>query len=300
MNYFEHHIGDYLKDTAHLSLLEHGVYRRLLDVYYIREAPLPADCGRLIGARTREEKAALKAVLEEFFDTNGAEWVHKRCEAEIARYRGKREKAAASANARWSKSERNANASGEHDAPEMRTHSDGNATRAPVPSPQTPDPIPKDKGAQPDATTSRALPQDAEAETQGTAYGLAAKAMRKQGMSGAHPGDPRLRALVDAQVSLTEFEAAASEAVAKGKGFAWALTALANRRAELAANPIAAAPVADWRETREGVSSRAQELGIAAWPEYEVDALRRGIAPSWPAYRRQVIEAHERAEGATA
>ena len=31
MNYHKRHIGDYLKDTAHLSLLEH-VYARLLDV----------------------------------------------------------------------------------------------------------------------------------------------------------------------------------------------------------------------------------------------------------------------------
>jgi uncharacterized protein YdaU (DUF1376 family) len=32
VNYYERHIGDYLKDTAHLSLLEHGIYTRLLDV----------------------------------------------------------------------------------------------------------------------------------------------------------------------------------------------------------------------------------------------------------------------------
>ena len=41
MNYYERHIGDYLKDTAHLSLLEHGIYGRLLDIYYTREEPIP-------------------------------------------------------------------------------------------------------------------------------------------------------------------------------------------------------------------------------------------------------------------
>ena len=54
MNYYERHIGDYLKDTAHLSLLEHGVYSRLLDVYYTRESPIPAaDAERLPSHKRR-------------------------------------------------------------------------------------------------------------------------------------------------------------------------------------------------------------------------------------------------------
>lgn len=41
MNFYKRHIGDYIKDAAHLSLLEHGVYARLMDVYYTREAGIP-------------------------------------------------------------------------------------------------------------------------------------------------------------------------------------------------------------------------------------------------------------------
>ena len=131
MNYYERHIGDYLKDTAHLSLLEHGVYGRLLDVYYTRECGIEeADAARLIGARAKDEKAALQTVLIEFFELASGVWTHKRCDAEIKRYMEKQRKASASANARWKKdkphSEGNANA--------MRTHSEGNA-----PNHQTPD-----------------------------------------------------------------------------------------------------------------------------------------------------------------
>jgi len=43
MNYYQHHLGDYLRDTAHLSMLEDGAYRRLIDAYYIRERPLPGE-----------------------------------------------------------------------------------------------------------------------------------------------------------------------------------------------------------------------------------------------------------------
>lgn len=84
MNFYKRHIGDYLKDTAHLSLLEHGVYTRLLDVYYTREAGIPdAQAARLIGARGKDEMAALKVVLGEFFELIEGTWVQHRCEREI-------------------------------------------------------------------------------------------------------------------------------------------------------------------------------------------------------------------------
>lgn len=137
MNYYENHIGDYLKDTAHLSLLEHGVYKRLLDVYYTRETPLPEDVARLIGARSKDEKAALTSVLNEFFQKHPDGWHQGRCDAEIARYQDKQAKAKRSAEARWGasrpQSDGNANAS----ADGMRTHSEGNAHQTPDTSNQT-------------------------------------------------------------------------------------------------------------------------------------------------------------------
>jgi uncharacterized protein YdaU (DUF1376 family) len=85
MNFYKRHIGDYLKDTAHLSLLEHGVYTRLLDVYYTRETGIPdAQAARLIGARGKDESAALKVVLGEFFELVDGTWIQARCEREIA------------------------------------------------------------------------------------------------------------------------------------------------------------------------------------------------------------------------
>lgn len=317
MNYFEHHIGDYLKDTAHLALLEHGIYRRLMDVYYTREEPLPADCGRLIGARSRDEKAALKAVLDEFFEPAGDGWSHRRCDAEIARFKGKREKAKASADARWSKSERNANADADgmrtHEAgyvaEKMRTHGERNATGAeaparsqsPVTSNQTQTP---EQGARPDATTLRALAEGtAEPEDPaigaGTRYGLAARAMRQKGCA-ATPGDPRLRQLVDQGASLEEFEAVGAEAADKGKGPAWALTALINRRKDaeqLRLAPAAAPPA--WHETRDGVSARGQQLGIGAWQDVERASIAKGVSPRYDAYRKRVLEADEADEAAT-
>ena len=41
MNFYKRHIGDYIKKAGHLTLLEHGIYARLMDVYYTREAGIP-------------------------------------------------------------------------------------------------------------------------------------------------------------------------------------------------------------------------------------------------------------------
>jgi hypothetical protein len=64
MNYYERHIGDYARDTAHLSMLEHGAYSLLLDRYYMTERAIPTDeAHRLARARTALERAAVSAVL---------------------------------------------------------------------------------------------------------------------------------------------------------------------------------------------------------------------------------------------
>ncbi len=90
MNYYPHHIGDYAQDTRHLTMLEHGAYRLLLDLYYSREAPLPLEVAtvqRLACARAREEKQAVEAVLREFFVETPEGWQNSRCEREIERAR---------------------------------------------------------------------------------------------------------------------------------------------------------------------------------------------------------------------
>ncbi|NHC63193.1 YdaU family protein [Paenalcaligenes suwonensis] len=89
MNHYSHHIGDYLKDTAHLSMIEDGAYRRLLDLYYQHEQPLPAEkrqVYRLARASTAAEKKAIDTILEEFFQKTIDGHRHSRCDEEIEQY----------------------------------------------------------------------------------------------------------------------------------------------------------------------------------------------------------------------
>ncbi len=158
MIYYEHHLGDYLRDTAHLSVLEDGIYRRLLDQYYIRERPLPADireCCKLARAVTRQERAAVTYVLDSFFALDADGYHQSRCDSEIARATDKRRKAQESANARWNgsrpQSEGNANAHANAHANALPTQCEGNALQSPIPNKNPP--TPRKRGVAPAKST---------------------------------------------------------------------------------------------------------------------------------------------------
>ena len=93
MHYYKRHLGDYSKKAGHLSPLEHGIYNLIIDGYYDREqAPTLIEATRWARARTEEEKAAVLAVLDEFFTLDGERYVQSRIEEELATYHGKAEK----------------------------------------------------------------------------------------------------------------------------------------------------------------------------------------------------------------
>ena len=94
MHYFQFNIGDYASHTRHLSLMEDLAYRRLLDLYYLKDGKLygdEAEIARHIGLR--DHVADVKQVLQDFFCIDEDDrWSHARCDAEIAEYRAYLEK----------------------------------------------------------------------------------------------------------------------------------------------------------------------------------------------------------------
>ena len=86
MHYYRKHVKDYIADTSHLTMLEHGAYNILIDTYVLREKPLSLDKEELywsIAARTEEEKTAVDLILKHFFEETDKGYRHKRIEAEI-------------------------------------------------------------------------------------------------------------------------------------------------------------------------------------------------------------------------
>lgn len=89
MFYYQFHIGDFIKDAAHLELAEEAIYRRLLDLYYTTEKPISNNIesvAREIRAKGHEKTVEL--ILNEFFKPSKNGWKNKRADDEIKKYKG--------------------------------------------------------------------------------------------------------------------------------------------------------------------------------------------------------------------
>lgn len=92
MHYYKFNIKDWTRDTAHLSVIEEGLYRRLLDHYYESEKPIPKETGSVIRRlRLSGHEDVLELILSEFFVLSDDGYRHKRCDDEISRYHAKAE-----------------------------------------------------------------------------------------------------------------------------------------------------------------------------------------------------------------
>lgn len=123
MHYFQFNIGDYARDTAHLTEMEDLAYRRMLDLYYRAEGPLPSsidEIARLI--RMRSHTSSIAIVLQDFFEDCAEGFRNHRADQELQNTYSKSAKAKASAQARWNKNK-------DLQKPDvMRTHSECNAS----------------------------------------------------------------------------------------------------------------------------------------------------------------------------
>ena len=103
MNFYPFHLGDYKSHTSHLTPMEDLAYRRMIDHYYLAEAPLPCDqntVARLIGMRDHID--IVNDILCEYFQKTDTGYTHDRCEIEIAKYKQKADRARVLADKRWS------------------------------------------------------------------------------------------------------------------------------------------------------------------------------------------------------
>jgi uncharacterized protein YdaU (DUF1376 family) len=102
MHFYQFHIGDYKSHTHHLSVIEDLAYRRLLDHYYLHEAPIKQrDIARQIGMRDHEQEVL--TVLDEFFVSTEQGYVNPRADEEISKYRKFSEDGKKGAAKRWHK-----------------------------------------------------------------------------------------------------------------------------------------------------------------------------------------------------
>jgi uncharacterized protein YdaU (DUF1376 family) len=268
VNYYEHHIGDFLKRAAHLSALEEGIYRRLRDVYYTIEGPLPADvreCCRRARAVTKAERDAVSSVLDEFFELRDDGWHEDVVDEEIARYHSKQPEAEAKKENDRERQRRarerrkqlfeelrghgivapwDATTEQLQDALSRATNTTGHDARnAPVTQPVTRDntathsPLPTTQQPESAARSSRAPARE---PPEPTLAGQACRLMREAGTQRVNPSDPRLLQLLSQGVTpqqLGDLSAELREARGGPQNMALVVATMAGRLRDAAAMP---------------------------------------------------------------
>ncbi len=147
MHYYQHHIGDFIKDTANLNDHQLATYLRMLWSYYSEERPLGKNLEDLAFAMRSDEKT-VGLILRHYFKEAEDGWHHGRCDLEIAEFHAKKDKAAASANARWKNAKNKTNA--------KQPQCDGNANASKTDANQEPITNNQDKDQKPLSPTAPA------------------------------------------------------------------------------------------------------------------------------------------------
>jgi len=126
MQFYQHHIGDFKKDTSFLTHKQRSQYLEMIWLYYDQEQPLPKDID-LIALKIQATAEEVDLLLKIFFDEEDDCYRHRRIDEELDAVYRKSESARKSAEARWNKAS-------------MRTQSDRNAngmlpiTHNPIPN----------------------------------------------------------------------------------------------------------------------------------------------------------------------
>ena len=86
--YMQFYVGDYLSDTTHLSVTEHGAYLLLLMGMWRNGGSLPADDAKLakFARCTTAQWLRVKSVVLDFFDLEDGQITQARLSAELQKY----------------------------------------------------------------------------------------------------------------------------------------------------------------------------------------------------------------------
>lgn len=275
MNFYKHYIGDFQRDTGHLSLTERGAYRALLDHHYATERPLPLDAVslcRLVGAVSKVEREAVARILVEFWHKSEDGYINRRALREMGKADHQRDVNRQIAEAREArkKAAASSNESGTNRNNEQSTNRSTNdqPNQTPDTRHQTPDlkPKPSTNGTEPPEVggSIEKIPDKPTDPLQwmrwmnaehGTSYDPLSSRDRKALW-------PIFTAWVKAGITLQQIREAIKTAQATAKEPIASLPAYADRVLANSQAPAKTKPAPQWFESADGIVRKARELGI--------------------------------------
>jgi len=136
MHYYQHHIGDFQRDTASLSDSDTMAYLRLIWMYYDTEQPLPADAKKL-AFKIGSNPDSVQMILDTFFIKDEEVYRHKRCDKVLNEIYNKSEQARLAAKSRWNKNASAMQVQCDSNADALKNNADAlkiDATHNPIPN----------------------------------------------------------------------------------------------------------------------------------------------------------------------
>lgn len=235
MNFYKHYIGDFQRDTGHLSLTERGAYLALIHHYYATEKPLPNNIDalcRIAGAVSSIERKAVKVAIT-FFEVVESGLMHSRIEAEIHKAgeqaNTNRDIALArEAKRRADKLAKDDNENSTIRAENVQRNEYENSTN------QTPDTIPQ---LNPNVLTHSSEDNQIGATTEIGRVCVAIKQMfdsATRQLTDMNQQSPKFIACINSGATMDEFLHAAQIAIDKNKGFDYLLGVVIKQRQDVA------------------------------------------------------------------
>ncbi|WP_410472067.1 DUF1376 domain-containing protein [Faucicola mancuniensis] len=90
MHFYNFNIKDYRAKTAHLTPIEHYIYRSLIDWYYLNEKPFDS-VEQIKRWLMIDDETAIENVLSEFFHKRNGKYHHTRINKEVRNYQHKKQ-----------------------------------------------------------------------------------------------------------------------------------------------------------------------------------------------------------------
>jgi len=101
MYFYQFHIGDYLTSTGHLSNEEDLAYRRLIDLYYMTEKPIPLDLVPVARKIKSTVEIIERLISDKLLIKQHDGYHNRRCDEEIAKYKSMVKGGKEGADKRW-------------------------------------------------------------------------------------------------------------------------------------------------------------------------------------------------------
>jgi uncharacterized protein YdaU (DUF1376 family) len=102
MHYYQHHIGDFIKDTSRLTDSQSMAYLRLIWLYYEQEKPLVND-PKVLAFKIGTDEQTIDLILKGYFKLENNEWHQTRCDDVIGSYQKQSTGGKLGAQIRWGK-----------------------------------------------------------------------------------------------------------------------------------------------------------------------------------------------------